>query len=202
MQDIKYLEIKTLLTQSLREKAGSYIIEALFNRFPTPSDLVDATEQELTSIKGIGKMKALQILSTIRLAHTLTARETPVLKIKSPEDVFKLVEPEFRHLKKEHFICVYLDTKNGVIAKETVSIGSLNASIVHPRELFRGAIKRSCASLICAHNHPSGNPEPSLEDIEVTKRIVDAGKIIGIEVLDHIVIGNFNYVSMKEKGFF
>lgn len=202
MQDIKYLEIKTLLTQSLREKAGSYIIEALFNRFPTPTDLVDATEQELTSIKGIGKMKALQILSTLRLAHTLTARETPILKIKSPEDVFKLVEPEFRHLKKEHFICIFLDTKNGIIGKETVSIGCLNASIVHPRELFRGAIKRSCASIICAHNHPSGNAEPSPEDIDITKRIAEAGAIIGIDVLDHIVIGNFNFVSMKERGLF
>jgi DNA repair protein RadC len=174
LQDIKYLEIKTLLTQSLREKTGSYIIDALFNRFPTPSDLVDATEQELTSIKGIGKMKALQILSTIKLAHKLTASESPIHKIKSPKDVYKIFEPEFRHLKKEHFKCLFLDTKNGVIAQETVSIGSLNASIVHPRELFRGAIKRSCASIICAHNHPSGDPEPSPEDIVITKRIAEA----------------------------
>jgi DNA repair protein RadC len=202
MQDIKYLNIKTLLAQSLREKAGSYIIEALFSRFPTPADLVDATEQELTSIKGIGKIKALQIISTLKLANTLTATSIPVHKIKSPEDVYKLIEPEFRHLKKEHFICIYLDTKNGVIGKETVSIGSLNASIVHPRELFRGAIKRSCASIICSHNHPSGNPEPSPEDIDITKRINEAGTIIGIDVLDHIIIGNFTFVSMKERGLF
>jgi DNA repair protein RadC len=92
---------------------------------------------------------------------------------------------ELRYLQKEHFVCLFLNTKNHVIGQETLSVGSLNASIVHPREVFRAAIKRSSASIICVHNHPSGDPTPSPEDIQLTHRLVEAGSIIGIEVLDH-----------------
>lgn len=95
----------------------------------------------------------------------------------------------------------FLNTKNQVLAKETMSIGSLNASIVHPREVFRAAIKRSSASIICVHNHPSGNPTPSLDDIDITQRLIEAGAIIGIDVLDHIIIGDKAYVSLKEQGY-
>ncbi|WP_425517454.1 JAB domain-containing protein [Paenibacillus agaridevorans] len=111
-------------------------------------------------------------------------------------DVYKLLEPEFRYLKQEQFVCLFLNTKNGVVAKEVISIGSLNACIVHPREVFRPAIKRSCASILCAHNHPSANPDPSPEDNSITKRLIESGAIIGIEVLDHIVVGNGTYVSL------
>ncbi|WP_028550002.1 RadC family protein [Paenibacillus sp. UNC451MF] len=194
-------ELKSLLANSLREKQGSYIIEEIFNRFPTTEDLFEVTEQELISIKGIGQMKARQIISALKLAQKLSLSiNPPVYKIRKPEDVYKLVEPEFRYLKKEHFVCLFLNSKNGVIARETVSIGCLNASIVHPREVFRPAIKRSSASIICVHNHPSGIPDPSPEDVEITKRLVEAGTIIGIDVLDHIVIGHYQYVSLKERG--
>lgn len=94
-----------------------------------------------------------------------------------------------------------MDTKNTVIHRQTIFIGSLNASIVHPREVFREAVRRSAASIICAHNHPSGNPSPSQEDIQVTKRLCEAGKLVGIEILDHLVIGDRKYVSLKEKGY-
>lgn len=194
------IEIKSLLANSLREKPGSYIIEEIFTRFPTTDELIEVTEQELTSIKGIGQMKARQILAALKLAQTLTISNPPSYKIGTPEDVYKLVEPDFRYLKKEHFICLFLNSKNGVIAKELVSMGCLNASIVHPREVFRPAIKRSSASIICVHNHPSGNPDPSPEDVTITKRLVEAGTIIGIDVLDHIVIGYHQYVSLKERG--
>jgi len=99
------------------------------------------------------------------------------------------------------YICLYLNTKNQVLQKRTVFIGSLNASIVHPREVFKEALKRSAASIICMHNHPSGDPTPSREDIEVTKRLAECGKLIGIDVLDHIIIGEQKYVSLKEKGY-
>jgi len=194
-------ELKSLLANSLREKQGSYIIEEIFTRFPTTEDLIDVTEQELISIKGIGQIKAQQILAALKLAQSLSVSINPsTYKIRKPEDVYKLVEPEVRYLKKEHFICLFLNSKNGLIAKEIVSIGCLNASIVHPREVFRPAIKRSSASIICVHNHPSGIPDPSPEDVEITKRLMDAGAIIGIDVLDHIIIGHYQYVSLKERG--
>src|SRR5690625_2115959 len=101
----------------------------------------------------------------------------------------------------EHLFVIYLNTKNEIIHRQTIFIGSLNASIVHPREIFREADKRSAASIICAHNHPSGDPTPSQEDIHVTRRLVEAGKIMGIEVLDHLVIGNNCFISLKEKGY-
>ena len=100
----------------------------------------------------------------------------------------------------ENFICLYLNTKNQVIHRQTIFIGSLNTSIVHPREVFKEAFRRAAASIICLHNHPSGDPTPSREDIEVTKRLVECGRIIGIEVLDHIIIGDHKFVSLKEKG--
>lgn len=97
-------------------------------------------------------------------------------------------------------MCLFLNSKNHIIAQETLSMGSLNASIVHPREVFRAAIKCSSASIVCAHNHPSGDPTPSPEDIQITKRLIEAGAIVGIDVLDHIIIGDGTYVSLKEKG--
>nr|WP_017726789.1 DNA repair protein RadC [Halalkalibacterium ligniniphilum] len=99
------------------------------------------------------------------------------------------------------FTCLYLNTKNQVLHRQTIFVGSLNASIVHPREVFKEAFRRSAASLICLHNHPSGDPSPSREDIEVTKRLCEAGKIIGIELLDHVIIGDRKYISLKEKGY-
>jgi DNA repair protein RadC len=200
-EDIR-TDLKSLLAHSLREKPDSYIIDEIFNRYPTPSDLVDVTEQELIGIKGIGKVKSRQIVAALKLALTLAK---PIQQmhpniIRSSQDVYKLLESEFRYLKKEHFVCIFLNTKNCVIATETISIGSLNASIVHPREVFRAAIKRCSASIICAHNHPSGNPDPSPEDIEITERLVSAGIIIGIEVLDHVIFGHDRYTSLKERG--
>ncbi|MDU2209876.1 MAG: DNA repair protein RadC [Eubacterium sp.] len=119
-----------------------------------------------------------------------------------PQDVFNLLEPELRFEQKEHFICLFLNSKNCLIFKEIISIGSLNAAIVHPREVFNAAIRRCSASLICAHNHPSGDPEPSQEDIALTKRLKAAGEIIGIDVLDHVIIGNNQFYSLKEHGHF
>ncbi len=104
------------------------------------------------------------------------------------------------NLNKEYFVCLHLNTKNKVLRKDIVSIGNLNSSIVHPREVFNNAIKYSCSALILCHNHPSGDPTPSNEDIETTKRLIDAGKILGINILDHVIIGKGNYSSLKENG--
>jgi DNA repair protein RadC len=164
--------------------------------------LVDMSKDQLTQIKGIGNAKALQIQASIELGKRL-ARSThnEAVTIRSPESVANLMREELRYLQKEHFICLFLNTKNHVVGQETLSMGSLNASIVHPREVFRAAIKRSSASIICVHNHPSGDPTPSPEDIDLTHRLAEAGSIIGIEVLDHIIIGDFKFVSLKEQGY-
>jgi len=106
-----------------------------------------------------------------------------------------------REQKKEKFITLYLDTKNQILKEETVSIGSLNASIVHPREVFKGALELSSASIIVIHNHPSGDPSPSREDIMVTEKLCEGGKLLGIDVLDHIIIGDGRYTSLKDEGF-
>ncbi|WP_245243548.1 RadC family protein, partial [Mesobacillus selenatarsenatis] len=129
--------------------------------------------------------------------HTLDERYV----IRSPEDGAKYLMNDMRFLTQEHFVCLYLNTKNQVIHRQTIFIGSLNASIVHPREVFKEAVRRSAASVICVHNHPSGDPTPSREDIEVTKRLAESGKIVGIELLDHLIIGENKYVSLKEKGY-
>lgn len=164
--------------------------------------LHDATIEELTAIKGIGSAKGVQLLSAIELGKRMNQYKPDVrYVIRSPEDGANYVMEEMRSLRQEHFVVLFLDTKNQVIHRQTIFIGSLNASIVHPREVFREAVKRSAASIIVIHNHPSGDPTPSKEDIHVTRRLVDAGKMIGIELLDHLIIGDRKFVSLKEKGY-
>lgn len=162
---------------------------------------MDVSEQQLVSIKGIGKGKARQITAMLKLAKALNYREPSNNPIRSPKDVYNLLEPELRFEQKEHFICLFLNTKNRLIFKEVISIGSLNAAIAHPREVFHAAIRRCSASLICAHNHPSGDPEPSMEDVNLTKRLIATGETMGKEVLDHhVVIGGNRFYSLKEHG--
>ncbi|GIP39196.1 UPF0758 protein YsxA [Paenibacillus sp. J31TS4] len=184
-----YQESAVLLAQRLLKEAGSL------------RGLVEMSHEELTRIKGIGAAKALQLKAGIELGRRLAA-SSPEMRsvIRSPHDVFALLGEELRYLQKEHFVCLFLNTKNQVVARETLSMGSLNASIVHPREVFLAAIKRSSASLICVHNHPSGDPSPSPEDIDITRRLADAGSLLGIDVLDHVIIGDGTYYSLKENG--
>ncbi len=165
--------------------------------------LTGCTVQELSSIKGIGGAKAAQLKAAVELGKRLSAAENrPDTAVRCPKDAAALIMEEMRYLKKEYMKLLLLNTKCQVISVEDISVGSLNASIVHPREVFQPAIRKSCASIIMAHNHPSGDPSPSKEDIAITGRIHEAGKIIGIELADHIIIGDGVYVSMKEKGLF
>lgn len=119
----------------------------------------------------------------------------------SPQEGFELAKQYLGDVDREHFVVICLDTKNNPTCINTVHIGSLNASIVSVREVYKTAILKNSASILCFHNHPSGHPEPSREDIEVTKRLVESGKLIGIDMLDHIIVGDDNYVSLKEKGY-
>jgi len=161
-----------------------------------------ANVSRLMQVHGVGKAKAAQIAAVFELARRLeTFVEEPKRKICSPKDVYALMYPKMREQKKEKFITLYLDTKNQILKEEVVSIGSLNASIVHPREVFKSALMESSASVIMVHNHPSGDPSPSREDIMVTEKMVEGGKLLGIDVLDHIIIGDGRYVSLKDEGF-
>lgn len=164
--------------------------------------LHDVSLEQLRSIKGIGRVKAIQLKALMELSKRIasTFTQSARLAIRSPEDVSRLLMEEMRHLKKEVFKTVLLNTKNQVIKNISVSIGSLNASIVHPREVFSEAVKAGCSGMVLVHNHPSGDPEPSSEDIETTGRLVRAGEILGIKVIDHIIIGDGRYLSLREKG--
>ncbi|SMO37504.1 RadC family protein [Melghirimyces algeriensis] len=163
--------------------------------------LADFTLNELIQMRGIGPAKAIQLLAGIEIGRRVS-RALPAERalIRSPEDVADYVMDEMRYLTQEHFLCLFLNTKNRVIDKQCIFVGSLNSSVVHPREVFREAIRRSSAGVICIHNHPSGDPAPSAEDIQVTERLYKVGRIIGIELLDHIIIGDTRFYSMKEKG--
>lgn len=191
-----------LLRTGSREESVLQLSGRLINSFKGLRLLKEASVEELTVVKGIGEAKAIQILASVELGRRINnLNDQDRYVIRSPEDGANYCMEEMRFLSQEHFVCLYLNTKNQVLQKTTIFIGSLNASIVHPREVFKEAFKRSAASIICLHNHPSGDPSPSREDIEVTKRLVECGKIIGIEVLDHIIIGEHKYVSLKEKGY-
>jgi DNA repair protein RadC len=156
---------------------------------------------QLMKIHGIKSGKATQIVACFELARRLeTFDSSSKFKINSPEDVYRRLYPTMRESKKEHFVELCLDTKNQVIREDTISIGSLNANVVHPREVFRTALIESAAHIIVAHNHPSGDPTPSREDIDITKKLVETGKIMGIDVLDHVIIGDCRHFSMKEAG--
>lgn len=163
--------------------------------------VADSSVEELSQIKGIGPAKSGQIKAAVELGLRLSShvkRRGTVMS--SPADVASYLMDEMQFLEKEYFRAILLNIKNQLISIEEISVGSLNSSIVHPREVFKPAIKRSSASVILVHNHPSGDPTPSREDIEVTLRLSEAGRIIGIEVIDHVIIGNGTYVSLKEKG--
>src|SRR5699024_4965836 len=153
-------------------------------------------------MKGIGIAKGVNILAAVELGKRIHQyKEKEKYVIRSPEDGANYVMEEMCHLAQEHFVTLFLNTKNQVIHRQTIFIGSLNASIMHQREVYREAIKRSAASIICVYNHPSGDPAQSQEDIHVTKRLKESGKMIGIELLDHIIIGDRKFISLKEKGY-
>lgn len=164
--------------------------------------LAGCSVQELKTINGIGTAKAAQLKAAIELGKRLSSIcEKKEQFVKSPEDGVKLLMEEMRYLKKEYLKAILLDVKCRVVSIEDISIGNLNSSIVHPREVFVPAIRKSCASIIIAHNHPSGDPTPSVDDINITKRIYESGKILGVNMMDHLIIGDGRYISLKEEGY-
>jgi DNA repair protein RadC len=163
--------------------------------------LLNFSVEDFMKLKGIKEAKAARLLALAEMSKRFKSyRAGEDYKISQPRDAANLLMEEMRYLKQEVLKVVLLNTKNAVILVKDISLGSLNSSIVHPREVFNEAVKRSCASIIVCHNHPSGDPTPSSEDINITHRLKECGKLLGIELLDHLIIGNGNYISLKEKG--
>jgi DNA repair protein RadC len=147
--------------------------------------------------KGLGKAKAMQVIAALEFGKRMGLEKKP--EILTAEDVWKL-SGDFRGSKKEHFAVFYLDTQSKLIERQIISIGTLNASLVHPREVFEPAVALHAASVIVAHNHPSGAPDPSADDIAITKRLIAAGKILGIELIDHVIVTADSFLSFKDRG--
>lgn len=162
--------------------------------------LLQTSVQELARVRGIGPVKARQLQYLCELAKRLYKVHAKLLPvIRTPQDVFDRAV-DMQHLLVEHFRVLYLNTKNGVIAEETISQGTISAALVDPREVFRRGVRLSAATVILLHNHPSGDPTPSPEDIALTQKLVEGGKVLDIRVIDHVIVGAGRYVSLKEKG--
>src|SRR3989338_24718 len=179
-------------------KEGSNVVEVakqVFRKFPG-TKLANSTVAELKKIDGVGPVKALEILACFELGRRLL-KDKQMDLVLSPSDVWHKME-KYRSSKKEHFVVFFLDTQNGIIKDELISIGTLNSSLTHPREIFEPAIKHSSSHIIVSHNHPSGSLEPSDEYLFVTKRLKDAGALLGIQLLDHVIVTTTSYHSLKE----
>jgi len=176
--------------------------QALLREHPIPDGFWRVCAEDLIALDGVGPAAAARLLACLeisRRAATWRCSDRPT--ISTPEDVVELCGPQLRGLDREHFWALALNTKNRLLKMVEVSVGSLNASIVHPRELFKDAVKVSAASIVVVHNHPSGDPTPSGADIQLTRRLVKSGDVLGIEVLDHVVIGDGGeHASLRDLG--
>ena len=183
-----------------REKTAVELANEVISQAGGLHGLYDVSVHELTQVNGIGEAKACIILAAVELGRRIGRVRNPGRPvISSPADVDRLLRGRIANLDRENFVAVLLNTKNEVIGTPLISVGTLSSALVHPREVFKPAIRASAASVILAHNHPSGKTEASQEDREVTKRLVGAAEILGIEVLDHVIVGDGHF-SMKEHG--
>ena len=190
-----------VIGRGISKKSVMNIAQELLARFGNIKAISEATLAELAQIRGIGLAKAAQIKACFDLGKRQDLEpDIENFDIKNPHSVVKAIWSRIKDKAKEHFKLILLNPRNRLIGISTVSIGTLNASLVHPREVFKDAITHSAASVVLAHNHPSGNLEPSEDDLTITKRLVEAGKILGIEVIDHIIITKNGFFSFKEKN--
>lgn len=191
-----------LIGKGSKDLSSKDVAINLIKKYKTTSNLVNISYKQLLEVKGIGPTKAIELLSALELGKRLYLKKDNKQKItlKSAEEICKYMEYLFYEKKQEHFYCIYLDNKCEVIERRLLFMGTINRSIVHPREIFKYAYLDSASSIICVHNHPSGNVKPSREDIRLTESLVELGKINAIPIVDHIIIGNSNYYSFYEDG--
>lgn len=188
-----------------KDKSALALAREILIRFNSLKDIEDASTAEFSEVKGIGSAKIAQLKAAFELGRRLlrngkrNSSQKPCFK--NSQQVYDYYMSKFFGLKKEKFFCMLIDTKNRVFKENLISEGTLTSSLVHPREVFRYAIKEAAASVLFVHNHPSGDPTPSKNDMDITKRLVQTGRVVGINVLDHIIIGDGKYVSLLEKGY-
>jgi DNA repair protein RadC len=193
--------IALLLRTGARGRDAVDVARALLARSGGLDRLESAPACELAAVPGVGAAKAASLIAAFELGRRCAGSALPEgAALRSPEDVFRHFGTRLRRLAQERFIVVFLDGRHRVLGEETVSQGTLTASLVHPREVFRPALRASAAALILVHNHPSGDPTPSAEDRVVTERLARAGEILGVRVLDHVVVAERGYVSLREDG--
>ena len=187
-----------------RGLAGESVLvtaQRLLQAFGSLRGLAEASVERLTQVHGVGVAKAVQVKAAVELARRLAKPAAArAQRVETAEAAAAFIRPHLGDKKKEHFVALLLDSRHQVIRLSPIAVGSLSASLVHPRELFKEAIAASAACVIIAHNHPSGDPAPSEHDVTLTKRLVQAGKLLGIEVLDHLVIGARGCISLKTLG--
>jgi DNA repair protein RadC len=198
-----------IIGRGIPGRSALTIAHELLKEFKSVKGVSEATIEELSAVKGIGAAKAAQLRASFELGRRQDLHDEPVtFEITNPGAVVRAIRASIQDKAKEHFKLLLLNTRNRIIGIAAISTGTANASLVHPREVFKAAISHGASSVVLAHNHPSGNPEPSDDDVSLTRRLVEAGRLLGIEVLDHIVIGKENkeerskegFVSFKEKG--
>ena len=185
-----------------KDKSAIGLAEDVLAAFPEGiSGLGSCCLEELFQLNGIGRIKACRIMAAVELGKRIASAPVPErTSIESCDDIARMFMEDLRYAKKEYFKCVLLNSKGHVISAEEISVGELSSTVVHPREVFHMAVRRSAAAVVFVHNHPSGDPNPSEEDVETTRRLMECGVLLGIGVLDHIIIGNGAYCSMRAMG--
>ncbi len=191
-----------LIGKGLKDLSSKEVALNLIKKSKTASNLVNISYNQLLEIKGIGPTKAIELLSALELGKRLYLKVDNNQKIilKCAEDIYQYMKYLFYEKKQEYFYCIYLNPKCEVIERRLLFMGTMNRSIVHPREIFKYAYLNSASSIICVHNHPSGNIKPSREDIRLTESLVELGKVNSIPIVDHLIIGDSNYYSFYEDG--
>ncbi|RII00730.1 JAB domain-containing protein [candidate division NPL-UPA2 bacterium Unc8] len=200
------LSIQELLTliiaRGTPNRSAVNIAQELLARFKNLKGISEATIEQLCEIKGIGSAKAAQIKACFEILKRLETQDKEIsgdTVISSPKDVAEFAQPILKDKKKEYFLIFPLDSRNRIAKESIISVGTLTANLVHPREVFKEAISRNAVQIIVIHNHPSGDPEPSEDDLEITKRLIESGKILDIEVFDHIIVAKNAFFSFKER---
>jgi DNA repair protein RadC len=193
--------LAVLLRTGTRAASAGELAGRLLAAYGSLAALSQAHPAELIQQRGIGPAKAGAVLAAFELGRRLH-RTPPAQRpaIRTPADVAALAGPQMRHLDREHFRAILLNTRHQVLGMTSVAVGGLDSAPIHPREVFKEAVRHSAAAVVLVHNHPSGNPEPSGDDVRITIRLRDAGRVVGIEVLDHVIIGDGRFTSLRERG--
>lgn len=203
--------LSLILNTGTKGESVIMLSQKLILHFGSLIGIMEASFEDLKLIKGLGETKASKLLASFEISKRAFKEKVAAERraeedrkkynaVTSPDGIYDILKEKIPNFSKEHFYVISLDTRNNFIGMDEISVGTLTASLVHPRETFESAIKRHAAQIVIAHNHPSGETEPSEDDLKITKRLVDAGKIMGIEVLDHIIITKNGYLSFKEKA--